>query len=203
VFARPPVSTHGCGLRRRCDATTIDELKRAGAALPDTRVLRVLDVFDEIAVSRVEPRTERSQVHTESDTSARLRARSMDDRLVIEVEVQCGGLPTGSAENLFAPFVRGTTRSPGTGLGLSIVARASRTLGDDVDVRNLPVFCLTLDKGEIIIAVLKSKSERCDRAFFMEPLPDDVSVRARISNRMRSTPSAVSRAPSVCRRHAR
>jgi len=39
AFARRPVSTHDCGLRRRCDATTIDEsLKRAGAALPDTRV---------------------------------------------------------------------------------------------------------------------------------------------------------------------
>jgi signal transduction histidine kinase len=42
------------------------------------------------------------------------------------------------ADHLFAPFVRGTTHTPGTGLGLSIAARASRTLGGDVQVRNRP-----------------------------------------------------------------
>jgi len=76
--------------------------------------------------------------YTPKGGHVRVRARSVDDRLVIEVEDQCGGLPTGTAENLFAPFVRGTKQSPGTGLGLSIVARASRTLGGDVHVRNLP-----------------------------------------------------------------
>jgi signal transduction histidine kinase len=67
-----------------------------------------------------------------------VRARSVDDRLVIEVEDECGGLSMGTADHLFAPFVRGTTHTPGTGLGLSIVARASRTLGGDVQVRNRP-----------------------------------------------------------------
>lgn len=67
-----------------------------------------------------------------------LRARGRDNRVVIEVEDECGGLPASVADALFVPFVRGTTRSPGTGLGLSIVARATKGLGGDVHVRSLP-----------------------------------------------------------------
>ena len=67
-----------------------------------------------------------------------VRARGLDDRLVIEVEDECGGLPASVANALFVPFVRGTTRSPGMGLGLSIVARATKTLGGDVHARSLP-----------------------------------------------------------------
>jgi signal transduction histidine kinase len=67
-----------------------------------------------------------------------VRATKRDDGLAIEVEDECGGLPPGAASDMFEPFVRGTTESPGMGLGLSIVTRASRTLGGDVHVRNLP-----------------------------------------------------------------
>src|SRR6188474_1309254 len=67
-----------------------------------------------------------------------VRAQSLDDRLVIEVEDECGGLPANVVNTLFVPFVRGTTRSPGTGLGLSIVARATKTLGGAVSARDLP-----------------------------------------------------------------
>ena len=67
-----------------------------------------------------------------------VRARGLDDRLVIDVQDECGGLPASVVNHLFVPFVRGTTRSPGTGLGLSIVARATKTLGGAVSARNLP-----------------------------------------------------------------
>ena len=67
-----------------------------------------------------------------------LRARGLDDRFVIEVEDECGGLPANVENALFVPFVRGTTRTTGTGLGLSIVARAAKRLGGDVHARNLP-----------------------------------------------------------------
>jgi len=67
-----------------------------------------------------------------------VRVRGLDNRLVIEVEDECGGLPANVVNALFVPFVRGTTRSPGTGLGLSIVASATKTLGGAVSARNLP-----------------------------------------------------------------
>lgn len=76
--------------------------------------------------------------YTPNQGHIHLRARGLDDRFVIEVEDECGGLPVNVANALFVPFVRGTTRSPGTGLGLSIVARATKRLGGDVHARNLP-----------------------------------------------------------------
>lgn len=76
--------------------------------------------------------------YTHRGGRVRIRARNLGDRFRVEVEDECGGLPPGSAEELFAPFVRGTIQSSGVGLGLSIVARGSRALGGDVHVQNLP-----------------------------------------------------------------
>jgi signal transduction histidine kinase len=67
-----------------------------------------------------------------------VRGREMNDRIVIEVEDHCGGLPPGNPEDLFKPFVRRTTQRMGVGLGLSIVMRAANALGGDVQVRDLP-----------------------------------------------------------------
>lgn len=76
--------------------------------------------------------------YTPSQGHIHVQARGLDDRFVVDVEDECGGLPASVASALFVPFVRGTTRSAGTGLGLSIVARATRRLGGDVRVRNVP-----------------------------------------------------------------
>jgi signal transduction histidine kinase len=68
----------------------------------------------------------------------RIRARSTDDVVAVEVEDSCGGLPDGTAAELFEPFVqRGADRS-GLGLGLAIVRQAVEAHGGQVDVRNLP-----------------------------------------------------------------
>lgn len=67
-----------------------------------------------------------------------LRAQAHGDRLLIEIEDQCGGLPQGR-EDPFQSFGerRGTDRS-GLGLGLSIARRAVRAHGGDIHIRNLP-----------------------------------------------------------------
>lgn len=65
-----------------------------------------------------------------------------DDRAVIEVHDECGGLPPGMAEELFQPFVRGAKAEDrlesGLGLGLAIVRRAIQAHGGIVRVRNDP-----------------------------------------------------------------
>jgi len=67
-----------------------------------------------------------------------LRARVEHERVWIEVEDECGGIPE-SAGDLFKPFAdrRGKDRS-GLGLGLSIARRAVRAHGGDIQIRNLP-----------------------------------------------------------------
>ena len=89
--------------------------------------------------------------YTPDQGHIRLRARNLDNRCVIEVEDECGGLPVSVANALFVPFVRGTTRTPGVGLGLSIVARAIREMGGNVHAHNLPgrgcVFTIELPRA--------------------------------------------------------
>lgn len=73
------------------------------------------------------------------------------DRVLFEVEDECGGLPPGKAKELFRPFEqRGADRS-GVGLGLSICLKAARANGGEVRVRDLPgkgcIFTLDLPRA--------------------------------------------------------
>ena len=72
------------------------------------------------------------------------------DRVLFEVEDECGGLPPGKAEELFLPFEqRGGDRS-GIGLGLTICGKAAKANGGELRVRDLPgkgcVFTLDLPR---------------------------------------------------------
>jgi len=63
---------------------------------------------------------------------------STPDRVLIEVEDQCGGLPPGRAEDLFNAFEqRGRDRS-GLGLGLTIARESVLMNGGTIRVRDLP-----------------------------------------------------------------
>jgi two-component sensor histidine kinase len=65
-----------------------------------------------------------------------LRTRVTADRVFIDIEDECGGLPPGRAAALFHPFeLRRTDRS---GLGLSISRKFVQSNGGDLQVRNLP-----------------------------------------------------------------
>lgn len=71
-------------------------------------------------------------------------------RVLFEIEDECGGLPPGKVEELFAPYSqRGDDRS-GVGLGLPISLKAARANGGEITVQDLPgkgcVFTLSLPR---------------------------------------------------------
>jgi signal transduction histidine kinase len=67
-----------------------------------------------------------------------IRAHTASDRVLIEVQDECGGLPAGNTADLFRPFQqRGRDRS-GVGLGLPISLKGAKALGGDIHVRDLP-----------------------------------------------------------------
>ncbi|HVJ18072.1 MAG TPA: HAMP domain-containing sensor histidine kinase [Polyangiaceae bacterium] len=82
-----------------------------------------------------------------------LRARSEGDKVILEVEDECGGLPVSNPQELFQPHVqRGSDRS-GAGLGLAITREAVLALGGEIEVRDIKgkgcVFSITLAKAPV------------------------------------------------------
>jgi signal transduction histidine kinase len=80
-----------------------------------------------------------------------LVVRATDERVVVEVADECGGLPPGAAADLFRPFQqRGADRS-GLGLGLSITRKSVEAHGGLLQVRNIPglgcVFSIDLPRA--------------------------------------------------------
>jgi signal transduction histidine kinase len=68
----------------------------------------------------------------------KLRAHATGERAVIDVEDECGGLPAGSAADLFKPFEQRGEDKTGLGLGLSISLKGVRASGGDIRVLDLP-----------------------------------------------------------------
>jgi len=72
------------------------------------------------------------------------------ERVRIEIEDECGGLPPGRAEELFLPFKQRSSDRTGLGLGLAISRRAVEENGGLLSVRDVPgkgcVFVLDLPR---------------------------------------------------------
>lgn len=72
------------------------------------------------------------------------------ENLVIEVEDECGGIPSGTESDLFAAFEQRNENREGLGLGLTIAERAIALNHGTIEVRNLPemgcIFKITLPK---------------------------------------------------------
>jgi signal transduction histidine kinase len=67
-----------------------------------------------------------------------LKAYSAADRILIEVEDECGGLVVGKTEEMFRPFEQSSAQRAGLGLGLAISRRGIEANGGELRVRDLP-----------------------------------------------------------------
>jgi signal transduction histidine kinase len=80
-----------------------------------------------------------------------LRTHATAERVLIEIEDQCGGLPPGKAEDLFRPYQQRATDRKGLGLGLEICARGVRVNDGLIHVCDKPgqgcVFTVDLPRG--------------------------------------------------------
>jgi signal transduction histidine kinase len=83
-----------------------------------------------------------------------LTARATTERVLFEVEDECGGLPPGKAEGLFRPFEQRGADRTGVGLGLSICLKAARANAGEIRVRDLP------GKGCVFTIDLPRKPDR-------------------------------------------
>lgn len=75
---------------------------------------------------------------TRAGGTVSLRTCETEDRVLFEIEDECGGLPPGKPEELFRPFEQRGVDRTGVGLGLSICLKAAKVHGGEVRVRDLP-----------------------------------------------------------------
>lgn len=75
---------------------------------------------------------------TRPGTHVRLQAYGAGARALIEVQDECGGLPPGTAADMFRPFEQHGSDRSGVGPGLSIARRAVEASGGSLRVRDIP-----------------------------------------------------------------
>lgn len=75
---------------------------------------------------------------THHGSEVTLNAYAVADRILLEVEDHCGGLPAGDAEKMFLPFTQDNEDKSGLGLGLSISRRSVEANGGVLRVRDVP-----------------------------------------------------------------
>jgi hypothetical protein len=93
---------------------------------------------------------------TRAHGSVRLRTHTTADRVLIDVEDECGGLPPEKLDALFRPFAQHAANRVGLGLGLSIATRSVQSNDGELRVRNVPgtgcVFTIDLPRGTNVLA---------------------------------------------------
>jgi signal transduction histidine kinase len=75
---------------------------------------------------------------TRPRTTVTLRVVASADRVLIEVEDECGGLPSGNADVLFRPFEQRGKDRTGLGLGLAFSRWGAQANNGRIQTRNLP-----------------------------------------------------------------
>lgn len=123
----------------------------------DAQERHITMTADGDVVTRADPRLIHSAIanlignavkYTRPGGTIHVRVGETTEHATIEIEDECGGLPEGKAEELFAPFTqRGRDRS-GFGLGLAIAKDAVEAHHGSVQVNNRP------GKGCVFMIVL-------------------------------------------------
>ncbi len=89
--------------------------------------------------------------HAHSEVT--LNAYSSADRILIDVEDHCGGLPASTAERMFSSFTQMGADTSGLGLGLSISRRSIEANHGTLSVRDVPgtgcVFTIDLPRHSL------------------------------------------------------
>jgi signal transduction histidine kinase len=108
--------------------------------------------------------------HENGKKNVTLRVREAGNKICIDIEDECGGLPAGTAEELFLPFAQRGIDRTGVGLGLTISRRGVEANDGELHVRDIPghgcVFTVELPK-------------------MAPPLPENARVRSMRSERAR------------------
>lgn len=80
--------------------------------------------------------------YTRPHTHVWLHTHATADRVLFDIEDQCGGIPPGKSEHLLEPYVRQSDDDTGLGPGLAICVRGVNALRGAIRVRNKNKGCV-------------------------------------------------------------
>ena len=119
-----------------------------------------IDVDREMLLSAVGNLLQNAFKFTQHRTEVSLSAYGAADRIRIDVEDHCGGLPQGFAEEVFQPFKQSAGDRSGLGLGLAICQRSVKANNGVLTVRDMPsTGCVfTIDLPRHLLAAPDTKA---------------------------------------------
>jgi signal transduction histidine kinase len=146
-------------------ASLVDELGPSAALEAATRGITLLIQAPEAGVTVIADRQVLSAVvtnvlqnafkFTKAGTTVTLRVGASADRVLIEIQDECGGLPAGSGDELFRPFEQRGADRTGLGLGLAFCRSAVEANDGRIYARTLPavgcVFTIDLPRAWSVI----------------------------------------------------
>jgi signal transduction histidine kinase len=90
---------------------------------------------------------------TRPHTTVTLRVGASAERVLIEVQDECGGLPTANANDLFDPFEQRSANRTGLGLGLAFSRWGAESNNGRIYTRNVPgqgcIFIIDLPRVKV------------------------------------------------------
>jgi signal transduction histidine kinase len=122
----------------RISASLEAQARRCSFIVGDVDAGLALDVDREMLFSAVGNLLQNAFKFTRPGTEVSLNAYAAADRIRIDVEDHCGGLPPGAAEELFLPFKQIGEDKSGLGLGLAICRRSVEANNGVLRVRDVP-----------------------------------------------------------------
>jgi signal transduction histidine kinase len=117
--------------------------------------LLAVDADRALLVSAVSNLLQNAFKFTAPHTQVSLQAYGVADRVRIDVEDHCGGLPAGIVNTIFLPFTQGSADRSGLGLGLSIARRVVEANQGTLSVHDQPgsgcVFTIDLPRRAMAV----------------------------------------------------
>ena len=114
------------------------DVRRCKLSVPEVDGQLALDADRDLLASAVGNLLQNAFKFTHPGSQVSLSAYAAGNRVMIEVEDHCGGLPPGFSGRMFDPFSQGGDDRTGLGLGLSIAQRGVEASHGKLSVRDLP-----------------------------------------------------------------
>ncbi|WP_407353196.1 sensor histidine kinase [Luteimonas sp. R10] len=121
----------------KLSATLEARVKGCVLTVSDVDPLLAVDADRDLLLSAVGNLLQNAFKFTRPRSEVILNAYALADRILIDVQDHCGGLPPGLAEDMFKSFTQGAEDRSGLGLGLSISRRSVEANNGVLSVRDV------------------------------------------------------------------